>query len=62
MATWDMIDPVDYFQVEELLILVQSINILNQELYKRQDVYICCPETSLSKQLQFHLACSGYGL
>ena len=29
MATWDINDPVDYFQEGELLTLIQSINIQN---------------------------------
>ena len=40
MATRDMIDAADYLQVEELLILVQSINIQNQELYKWKDKFM----------------------
>ena len=39
-ATWEMIDPVDYRNDEELLLLVQSINIQNQELYKRKDKFV----------------------
>ena len=40
MATWDMVDPVDYLQENELLTLVQSIKIQNQELFKRQDKFV----------------------
>ena len=39
-ATWEMIDPVDYLNDDELLILVQSINIQNQELFKRKDKFV----------------------
>ena len=39
-ATWEMIDPVDYLKDEELLILVQSINIQNQELFIRKDKFV----------------------
>ena len=36
-ATWEMIDTLDYLNGDELLIFVQSINIQNQELFKRSD-------------------------
>ena len=39
-ATWDMIDPVQCLYDDESLVLVQSINIQNQELYKRQDKFV----------------------
>ena len=39
-ANWEMIDPVGYLQEEELSILVQSIIIQNQELYKRKDKFV----------------------
>ena len=35
-----MIGPVDYINDEELLILVNSINIQNQELYNRKDKFV----------------------
>ena len=38
-ATWEIIDRVDYLNDDELLILVQkSINIQNQELFKRHEL------------------------
>ena len=35
-----MIDPANFLQDEELSILVQSLNIQNQELYKRKDKFV----------------------
>ena len=35
-----MIDPVDYPNDEESLILIQNINIQNQELFKRKDKFV----------------------
>ena len=39
-ATWDTMDPVNYLKNDDFLISVQSINIQNQELYKRKDKFV----------------------
>ena len=39
-ATWDMIDPLDYRNDDELLVFVQSINIQIQEIYRRKDKFV----------------------
>ena len=40
LPTWDMIDVGQYRNEEELLILVNSINIQNEELFKRKDKFV----------------------
>ena len=40
MPTYDIIDEVDYLKESKLLILVESINIQNQELFKRKDKFV----------------------
>ena len=40
MPIWDMIDPVQYIKDHKLLVLVNSINIQNQELFIRKDKFV----------------------
>ena len=40
MSTWDMFDPVRYVKEPKLLVLVNSINIQNQELFIRKDKFV----------------------
>ena len=61
-ATWDMIDPVDYLNDHELLILVQIINIQNQELYKERINLSFLSSNRPVKKIRFHLACSKHEL
>ena len=40
MPTWDMIDTMDYLKEPKILVLVNSINIQNQELFIRTDKFV----------------------
>ena len=57
-AIWDIIDSVDGLNNDELLVLVQSINIQNKELYKRKDKFVLSVLQQACLKLRFHITFS----